>query len=75
MNHMREGGCQCGAIRYSIDKQPRLTFACHCTDCQSRSGSEVVFPVCAFVTKQKTELLNMNEGFQMNFLNFKNNIP
>ena len=42
MNHLREGGCQCGAIRYSIDKQPRLTFACHCTDCQRRSGSAVV---------------------------------
>jgi hypothetical protein len=42
MNHMREGGCQCGAIRYSIDKQPKLTFACHCTDCQRRSGSPVV---------------------------------
>ena len=42
MNHMREGGCQCGAIRYSIDKQPKFTFACHCTDCQRRSGSAVV---------------------------------
>ena len=42
MTYPREGGCQCGAIRYTIDKRPRVTFACHCTDCQRRSGSAVV---------------------------------
>lgn len=42
MTYPREGGCQYGAIRYAIDEPPRLTFACHCTDCQRRSGSAVV---------------------------------
>src|SRR5687767_9414707 len=33
------GGCQCGAIRYEIATMPIAVFACHCTDCQRRSGS------------------------------------
>ena len=35
-----EGGCRCGAVRYtlSLDDLPR-TYACHCTDCQTWSGS------------------------------------
>ncbi|CAN5332214.1 GFA family protein [soil metagenome] len=34
------GGCRCGAVRYTvaIDALP-LAYACHCTDCQSWSGS------------------------------------
>ena len=38
----REGGCQCGAIRYVVNAAPILVFACHCTACQRRSGSAVV---------------------------------
>lgn len=35
-----EGGCRCGAVRYTLalDDPPR-TYACHCTDCQTWSGS------------------------------------
>lgn len=33
------GGCACGAIRYEITTMPLLLYACHCTDCQRRSGS------------------------------------
>ena len=35
-----EGGCRCGAVRYrvALDDLPR-TYACHCTDCQTWSGS------------------------------------
>lgn len=35
-----EGGCRCGAVRYSvaIEELPR-TYACHCRDCQTWSGS------------------------------------
>ena len=34
----REGGCACGAIRFSIDAAPLGTGACHCTQCQKFSG-------------------------------------
>jgi hypothetical protein len=33
------GGCACGAIRYEITTFPQLLYACHCTDCQTQSGS------------------------------------
>ena len=33
------GGCACGAIRYEITAMPLSLYACHCTDCQQRSGS------------------------------------
>jgi hypothetical protein len=34
------GGCRCGAVRYTLalDALPP-TYACHCTDCQTWSGS------------------------------------
>jgi hypothetical protein len=34
------GGCRCGAIRYEValDALP-LSYACHCRDCQTWSGS------------------------------------
>ncbi|OYX39093.1 MULTISPECIES: GFA family protein [unclassified Sphingomonas] len=34
------GGCLCGAIRYTLADGFRfLPYACHCSDCQSRTGS------------------------------------
>lgn len=35
-----DGGCGCGQVRYQINA-PRLPviYACHCTDCQTQSGS------------------------------------
>lgn len=33
------GGCACRAIRYEIMAMPYLVYACHCTECQRRSGS------------------------------------
>ena len=34
------GGCLCGAVRYVLRAGFRLNpYACHCTDCQSRTGS------------------------------------
>ena len=35
----REGGCQCGAVRYRIEGEPRGLCACHCRECQRQSGS------------------------------------
>ena len=33
------GGCQCGAVRYRLNAEPRMLYACHCTDCQKQSSS------------------------------------
>jgi hypothetical protein len=33
------GSCQCGAVHYRVNSAPVFTYACHCRDCQKRSGS------------------------------------
>lgn len=35
-----KGGCLCGAVRFSVAiEAPSSCYACHCTDCQTQSGS------------------------------------
>ncbi|WP_370206659.1 GFA family protein [Pararhodobacter marinus] len=34
-----QGGCACGAVRYTLKSAPVALFACHCTLCQRQSGS------------------------------------
>ena len=33
------GGCECDAFRFALNEPPLFTHACHCLDCQRRSGS------------------------------------
>jgi hypothetical protein len=35
----QEGGCLCGAVRYRVSAAPVRTSACHCRNCQRRTGS------------------------------------
>lgn len=40
MSDIEEGGCACGAVRYRLRPGFRMKpYACHCTDCQKRTGS------------------------------------
>ena len=34
-----QGGCHCGAVRYTCAQAPDYTFYCHCNDCQKTTGS------------------------------------
>ncbi len=34
-----EGGCHCGAIAYEAEIDPEAARICHCTDCQTLTGS------------------------------------
>ena len=40
------GGCHCGAITYEAEIDAKMVAICHCTDCQTLSGSafRVVVP-------------------------------
>jgi hypothetical protein len=33
------GACQCGNVKYEVTKEPLVTVACHCSDCQKLSTS------------------------------------
>lgn len=36
------GGCQCGAVRYSVEGEPQHVALCHCSDCRKSAGAPVV---------------------------------
>lgn len=38
------GGCLCGALRYRLLDDPLIAYVCHCTDCQTATGS--AFALC-----------------------------
>jgi hypothetical protein len=37
-----DGSCHCGSITYEADIDPAKVAICHCTDCQSLSGTAFV---------------------------------
>ena len=51
----RDGGCQCGAIRYRVLGEPISLSVCHCKECQRQSGS--AFGMSLRVRKEQFALL------------------
>lgn len=45
---MIEGGCLCGAVRYSSAQDPLNTTICHCKHCQKQAGSSFSLIVAVF---------------------------
>lgn len=37
-----QGGCQCGAVRYEVDGEPKHVALCHCRDCRKAAGAPMV---------------------------------
>jgi hypothetical protein len=57
------GGCLCGAVRYILKPGFRMKpYACHCTDCQKRTGS--AFSGHMAVMEKDLEITGeLDEGF------------
>jgi hypothetical protein len=55
MPNVREGGCQCGTIRYRVDAEPIAVGICHCTECQKQSGS--AFGMSLIIAKDSFQVL------------------
>ena len=51
------GGCQCGAIRYTLNGPPLAVYNCHCKDCQRFSGGTHTMSMVV-----NRELLQVTEG-------------
>jgi hypothetical protein len=47
---MRTGHCSCGALRVEVSAEPDAVGACHCGECQRRTGS--VFGVVALFKRE-----------------------
>ncbi len=48
------GQCMCGATRYRVNEEPLTVYACHCTDCQKRSGG--AFGISLWARRQAIEV-------------------
>lgn len=49
------GSCMCGRIRFRLNSEPLTLYACHCTDCQRRSGGALLLSM--WVHRDALELL------------------
>lgn len=54
MTHL-EGGCACGAVRYRLMDAPMFVHCCHCTRCQTETGS--AFVLNALIEADRVETL------------------
>jgi hypothetical protein len=49
------GHCLCGRIRFQLTAEPLTFYACHCTDCQRRSGGALLLSM--WVHRESLEVL------------------
>ena len=49
------GHCLCGQIKFQLSAEPLTFYACHCTDCQRRSGSALLLSM--WVHRESLEVL------------------
>lgn len=47
------GSCQCGEVTYYLTGEPLMTYACHCKDCQKRTGSAFSMGMVCAITSLK----------------------
>ena len=55
---MIQGGCLCGAVRYSIVREPVFQLYCYCTDCRRVSGTD---GYAAYVVQRSDLTLDQGE--------------
>jgi hypothetical protein len=55
MAETREGGCTCGAVRYRLTDAPMFVHCCHCTSCQTETGS--AFVLNALIESDRVETI------------------
>lgn len=49
------GRCLCGRVRFQLNAEPLTLYACHCTDCQRRSGGALLLSM--WVDRESIETL------------------
>jgi hypothetical protein len=55
MSNQFEGGCFCKKVRYRLTSDPMFVHCCHCSDCQTHTGS--AFVVNAMIETDRIEVL------------------
>ncbi|MEO6217999.1 MAG: GFA family protein [Sphingomonas sp.] len=49
------GGCACGEVRYRLSSGPMFVHCCHCTSCQTETGS--AFVINALIESDRVEAI------------------
>ena len=62
MPDIREGGCLCGAVRYSVDWSPMVVATCCCKNCQRQAGSAM--SVIAMMPKAALSLTGVLKSYE-----------
>jgi hypothetical protein len=52
------GNCLCGQVKFQLNSEPLTLYACHCTDCQIRSGGALLLSM--WVQRNSLEVLEGN---------------
>ena len=52
----KEGGCDCGAVRFRLEAEPIVVNCCHCRACQRQSGS--AFAINVIVETDQVTILS-----------------
>jgi len=56
MTDKPEGGCACGAVRYRLESGPMYVHCCHCTSCQTETGT--AFAMNLLIESDRVTLLS-----------------
>ncbi len=72
MDRVHEGGCLCGAVRYSVSDPSTWRAVCYCDSCSKASGGIAVawagFPALRFqMTKGSLAIFESTRGVQRGF--------
>ncbi len=59
---MITGSCQCGNVRYTLEREPYFTAVCHCKDCQKLSSS--AFSITSYVRAEDVRIDGELKHFQ-----------
>jgi hypothetical protein len=51
-----DGGCACGTVRYRLLSAPMFVHCCHCTSCQTETGT--AFALNALIESERVETLS-----------------
>ncbi len=62
----QEGGCRCGEVRFAVNGDPLITFACHCKGCQRMTASAFslssLYPADRFESSDSETILGGIKG-------------
>jgi hypothetical protein len=68
---MANGGCHCGAVRYSIDGELKHSAVCHCETCRRTTGALTTawaaYPGEGLRVEGRTQVYNSSDGVERHF--------